>query len=262
MWIRRFEFVGGTSSKFWEIEVDDRVTTTRWGKLGATGQSKVTRASTPEAAEKFARDKIEEKIRKAYQEVPVGGSAPARGPGPNIPAPVATDLRRLGGPEPTGGIAAAVIEALEASKPTLETNVHQEVASRFLHGMAFDRGRERVAAMKQPTPVDEGTLTAILGRLLRAPAIIEPEFRVLDAMYLLEAMLGTERVATILVNRCLLIAPEKGLRAHSLHLVRALEAMKGRLSMQWQSIAAPLSAIKASNVQFDVAVAALVKPSR
>ena len=46
---RLFEFVGGTSSKFWEVSQNGNEMTTRWGRIGTAGQSK-TKAFADEAA--------------------------------------------------------------------------------------------------------------------------------------------------------------------------------------------------------------------
>jgi predicted DNA-binding WGR domain protein len=35
---RRFEFFGGISAKFWEIEIKNTSVTVRYGRLGASGQ--------------------------------------------------------------------------------------------------------------------------------------------------------------------------------------------------------------------------------
>jgi len=67
--LKRFEFKEGTSNKFWEIWIDGKETTTRWGKIGTEGQSqskswKDSRESTTE------RDKIvKEKLAKGYKEI-------------------------------------------------------------------------------------------------------------------------------------------------------------------------------------------------
>src|SRR5688500_2279445 len=46
---RRFEFVEGTSSKFWEVSRNGRDVTTQWGRIGTAGQSK-TKTYADEAA--------------------------------------------------------------------------------------------------------------------------------------------------------------------------------------------------------------------
>ncbi len=65
---RYFEFVEGTSSKFWEISMSGSDVTTRWGKIGTDGQSK-TKTFKDEAAAKKEYDKlIAEKTGKGYVE--------------------------------------------------------------------------------------------------------------------------------------------------------------------------------------------------
>jgi DNA ligase len=65
---RYFEFVEGTSSKFWEISTSGSDVTTRWGRIGTDGQSK-TKTFKDEAAAKKEYDKlIEEKTGKGYIE--------------------------------------------------------------------------------------------------------------------------------------------------------------------------------------------------
>ena len=65
---RYFEFVEGTSSKFWEISMSGSDVTTRWGRIGTDGQSK-TKTFKDEAAAKKEYDKlIAEKTGKGYVE--------------------------------------------------------------------------------------------------------------------------------------------------------------------------------------------------
>jgi DNA ligase-1 len=65
---RYFEFVEDGSSKFWEIALSDCDVTTRWGRIGADGQSK-TKTFRDEAAAQKEYDKlIEEKTGKGYEE--------------------------------------------------------------------------------------------------------------------------------------------------------------------------------------------------
>src|SRR5262245_26756138 len=65
---RTFEFVEGSSNKFWEVWVDGAELTTRWGRIGTNGQSKTKSfASSDKAA--VERDKlIAEKVGKGYRE--------------------------------------------------------------------------------------------------------------------------------------------------------------------------------------------------
>ena len=65
---RYFEFVEGTSSKFWEVSQDGNSMTTRWGRIGSTGQSKTKTFATPEAAAAVVAALIEEKTSDGYVE--------------------------------------------------------------------------------------------------------------------------------------------------------------------------------------------------
>jgi DNA ligase-1 len=65
---RHFEFVEGTSSKFWEISVDGTDVTVRFGRIGSNGQTKTKSFSDEAAARQHADDLIEEKTGKGYME--------------------------------------------------------------------------------------------------------------------------------------------------------------------------------------------------
>jgi predicted DNA-binding WGR domain protein len=66
---RRFEFVGGTSAKFWEVSVSGVSVTVRYGRLGTQGQSQTKSLADAAAAQRHAEKLISEKIGKAYREV-------------------------------------------------------------------------------------------------------------------------------------------------------------------------------------------------
>jgi DNA ligase 1 len=65
---RYFEFVDGTSSKFWEVTVSACDVTTRWGKIGTDGQSKTKTFGDATRAQAEADKLIEEKSGKGYAE--------------------------------------------------------------------------------------------------------------------------------------------------------------------------------------------------
>jgi DNA ligase len=65
---RYFEFVEGTSSKFWEVSVSGRDVTTRWGRIASDGQSKTKTFADPAKAQAEADKLIEEKTEKGYVE--------------------------------------------------------------------------------------------------------------------------------------------------------------------------------------------------
>ena len=60
---RRFEFIGGTSAKFWEVGVTGASVTVRYGRLGTQGQSQIK--SLADAAARREADR-----RKDRQGVP------------------------------------------------------------------------------------------------------------------------------------------------------------------------------------------------
>ncbi len=66
---RRFEFVEGTSSKFWEIVAKGKEVTLRYGRIGSQGQSNVKSFSDETAAAALLEKLIREKTGKGYHEV-------------------------------------------------------------------------------------------------------------------------------------------------------------------------------------------------
>jgi DNA ligase 1 len=65
---RYFEFVQGTSSKFWEVSQAGNAMTTRWGRIGSNGQSKTKTFGDEESAASAAAKLIEEKTGEGYIE--------------------------------------------------------------------------------------------------------------------------------------------------------------------------------------------------
>lgn len=81
---RYFEFSEGTSNKFWEVWVDGTKVLTRYGKIGAGGQTTIKDEGSPAGAQKLHDKLVGEKTKKGYQEKG-GGAAPAA----PAPAPAA-----------------------------------------------------------------------------------------------------------------------------------------------------------------------------
>jgi len=73
---RYFEFSDGSSNKFWEVWVDGTNLMTRYGKIGASGQTTIKNEGSPDGAQKLHDKLVREKTGKGYQEKG-GGSAPA-----------------------------------------------------------------------------------------------------------------------------------------------------------------------------------------
>jgi DNA ligase-1 len=65
---RRFEFIEGTSAKFWEIVRSVASVTVRYGKIGTDGQSKTKDFADEAAAIRHAEGLIGEKMGKGYRE--------------------------------------------------------------------------------------------------------------------------------------------------------------------------------------------------
>jgi uncharacterized protein (TIGR02996 family) len=65
---RTFEFVEGTSSKFWAIEVNGARTLVSFGKIGTKGQTKVKDFADEAAARRECDKLIKEKLGKGYKE--------------------------------------------------------------------------------------------------------------------------------------------------------------------------------------------------
>ena len=67
---RYFEFVEGSSSKFWEVSQSGKDMTTRWGRIGSAGQSKTKTFADERAAADAIALLIEEKTGDGYVERP------------------------------------------------------------------------------------------------------------------------------------------------------------------------------------------------
>jgi DNA ligase-1 len=66
--VRRFEFVEGKSSKYWEVSVTGNEMTTSWGRIGSAGQSKTKTFTDDAAAQRAAEKLVEEKTEEGYVE--------------------------------------------------------------------------------------------------------------------------------------------------------------------------------------------------
>ena len=64
---RRFEFVAGSSAKFWEVGQAGKEVTIRYGRLGTHGQSQCKSFSDAAAAERHIAKRIGEKTGKGYR---------------------------------------------------------------------------------------------------------------------------------------------------------------------------------------------------
>lgn len=65
---RIFEFVEGSSSKFWQINTNGNDVTVRFGRIGTQGQEKTKSFADANAAMKYADEIVTEKTEKGYKE--------------------------------------------------------------------------------------------------------------------------------------------------------------------------------------------------
>ncbi|MEW6155543.1 MAG: WGR domain-containing protein, partial [Actinomycetota bacterium] len=84
--MRRFEFVGDGSEKFWEVERDGTAVTVRFGRLGTNGQSRTKDLATQAAASAHLDKLVAEKTGKGYVETPTPAAATPAVPPAATPA--------------------------------------------------------------------------------------------------------------------------------------------------------------------------------
>lgn len=69
--IRHFEFVGGSSAKFWELNTSGTTVTVRYGRLGTDGQVQIKSFDDAAQAQKHVDSLIAQKLGKGYRETAV-----------------------------------------------------------------------------------------------------------------------------------------------------------------------------------------------
>ena len=65
---RYFEFVGGSSAKFWEVAVSGNDVAVRFGRIGTEGQTQTKTLPDAEAAAKHVEKLVASKMTKGYTE--------------------------------------------------------------------------------------------------------------------------------------------------------------------------------------------------
>ena len=71
----RLEFVDGSASKFWELEIRGKDVITCWGRIGTAGQSKTESTASPSEASKRAEKLAADKRKEGYADAGVGAPA-------------------------------------------------------------------------------------------------------------------------------------------------------------------------------------------
>ncbi|WP_437625276.1 WGR domain-containing protein [Sorangium sp. So ce1151] len=163
--MRRFEFVQGTSAKFWMSDVDDRTFIVVYGRLGTAGQRKEKAFPTAEAAARELEKKVAEKLREGYQEVAAEGGAPAGG------APAAS-AEEAAPPPPKLDLPPRVRpgEATEARRKAAVHALSALAAARgrrsWALGRAVRRARRALEALGGLDPATDAALSAALDTLM------------------------------------------------------------------------------------------------
>ncbi len=65
---RRFEFVSGSSSKFWEATINGCSVTISFGRIGTAGQQQTKEFADATAAQRHVDTQIAAKVKKGYLE--------------------------------------------------------------------------------------------------------------------------------------------------------------------------------------------------
>ena len=87
----RYEFIEGSSKKFWEIALEGTSFTTTYGRIGTEGQMSMKEYDSEAKAQTEYNKLINEKTKKGYELVDGAGAAPkAAAPAPAAAAPAAT----------------------------------------------------------------------------------------------------------------------------------------------------------------------------
>ncbi|MBK7402753.1 MAG: DUF4132 domain-containing protein [Myxococcales bacterium] len=107
----RYEFVEGTSSKFWQIDLNGPSFTTTFGRIGSSGQTSTKSFATDAKAQAEYDKLIAEKTKKGYQLVS-GGSPPAPA---TSAAPVAAATPAATAPTPAAPVRSATPKAPKAT---------------------------------------------------------------------------------------------------------------------------------------------------
>ncbi|WP_437592089.1 WGR domain-containing protein [Sorangium sp. So ce1000] len=171
--MRRFEFVQGTSAKFWAADVDDTTFIVVYGRLGTAGQRKEKTFPTAEAAQRECDKKIAEKVREGYQEVAAsaGGGAPAGGaPATGTPATGAGAAASPSPPKLDLPPRVRPGEATEARRKAAVQALAAVSAARgrrsWVLGRAVRRARRALESLGGLDPAADAALSAALDALL------------------------------------------------------------------------------------------------
>jgi predicted DNA-binding WGR domain protein len=195
--MRRFEFKQGSSYKFWEIHVEGKAYTARYGKVGTEGQTQSKSFATPEKATAEAEKKIREKVGKGYAEVAAGAALSAPGEAKQTVVDQAAEfavradqLQAAGDP---WGQRIALTIALEAAKPR---SPERRTLAKELAQLDREHGEHFFGALQQLMEEDGfekvARLTWEYGYITRARVgVPEYDFEGPDADQILAALMAS-----------------------------------------------------------------------
>lgn len=152
--MRRFEFIEGSSSKFWEAAVEGSSFVVVYGRIGTPGQRKEKAFPSVDLATREHDRKVAEKIREGYRETAASSGANASAPAPLRPLPPRVKARK-----PSAAAVASAADALMA----LESEVGSRSWKVSLKARRALRALEEVAGCD---PANHGALTAVFDGLL------------------------------------------------------------------------------------------------
>lgn len=183
--MRRYEFVEGSSKKFWEIELEGESFTTRWGRIGTDGQEKTQDFDSAAEARKAHDKLVAEKEKKGYRLV--GGSdKDARPLTQKVPSNPALEAAIRAKPadahqwqvfadwlQENGEAWGEVIGAAARGKP--DTAKQNEALSSLLSGAEdasaeWSHGVIDSFTFEPGDPDEENPMEAVLEKVLRHPA--------------------------------------------------------------------------------------------
>ncbi|MFH8514566.1 WGR and DUF4132 domain-containing protein [Streptomyces gelaticus] len=153
--MRRWEYVEGTASKFWETEAEGAVVTVRYGRCGSDGRTQTKEYASAEAAAAQVVRTIAEKEKKGYREVAASASAPA------VPTPGAATAATAPGAVPEEETAVGTVVLPDEDTFTLPANW-----KRALHP-------RRGGVRRGPVKIRRETFGTIEARLVKEAAWIQ-----------------------------------------------------------------------------------------
>jgi predicted DNA-binding WGR domain protein len=115
--VRRLEYIGGGSAKFWEGVVQGNDVVVSWGRIGTDGQSKRKEFGSAEAAAAFLAKQVDDKVKKGYADAGTATAAPQPAAGKPAPEPVPAST----GPGPASARPAPAAVAPAAAGPDEDT---------------------------------------------------------------------------------------------------------------------------------------------